>query len=166
MYISGVAIEGDRFCGNVVHCDRRFGKNDFDGMKLGENYQFVQVELSPFIRKNYLPELQKIFSEILKEFKEEFSNVDSFQDFLSRNETEKDRYKLKGKVYIKIAKFDDVSEGAVQMSSNFRDALDVSIGDNVLINNQTFKVEGITKDKIDVHKPIIGINNIEGRVII
>ena len=166
-YTSGVSIEGCRFCGNVVHSDRRFGKKDFEGMKLGKNYQFIQVELSPFIRKNYFPKLQKILSEILKEFQEEFSNIDSFQDFLKQNETEEDRQRLEGKLYIEVVKFDDVPEGVIQLSSNFRDALGVNIGDSVLIDDERFIVGEITKDKINVRKPIVSSNsNVSGKVVV
>jgi hypothetical protein len=151
-YTSGVALEGDRFCGNIVNCDRRFGKKEFSGMSLGKNYQFIQIELSPFIRKNYFEKLQKIIGEILQDFQMEFITEEGLERYLKENKTEEDKFRLEGKLYKKAGIYakGEIKEGEVALSKNLRAALGITVGDKANITKANgeedqFKIVGARK---------------------
>ena len=138
-YTSGVAIEGDRFCGSIVHCNRRYGRGDFEGMPLGENYQYIQVELSPLIRQNYFNDLKGVLNEVLQEFQEQFANKEVFEEFLRANTTEEDLNRLEGKMYYRdgLQESEEVGDGQIAMSGSLRRAFagGLKIGDTVYIYN-------------------------------
>jgi len=156
-YTSGVAIEGERFCGNVVQSDRRYGRDDFKGISLGENYQYVQVELSPFIRQNYLPELQNIIGEILTDFKKNFSTANQLDEFLKKNQTVEDEHRLNSEMYLNIKQVndDEIRSGEILLSKNYRDALSVEIGDSILVDGVEYLVVGADKEKFGLLQPVV-----------
>jgi len=164
-YSSGIAKEGERFCGNIVHTERRFGSKAFDA--LGSNYQYIQVELCLPLRKKYLSELQEIISEILEEFQEQFRNTDDLNDFLNSTITPEDSLRLAGKIYTEAIYTPDVSKEIVRLNKNYRLALGVEVGETVLINKKEFTVEDTTGDESKSRRPILNIEEkFIGQVII
>ncbi|EKE21997.1 MAG: hypothetical protein ACD_7C00083G0010 [uncultured bacterium] len=152
-YFSGVAKEGSRFCGNVVHTERRFGNKTFNA--LGGNYQYIQVEMCLPLRKKYFSELQDALGEILIEFQEQFRNSDDLKTFLQSKMTLEDEFRLEGKLYARVAYFSNIPAGVVQLSESYRLALGIEIGEKVLINKKEFVVGATEKDKLDLRKPIL-----------
>lgn len=164
-YFSGVAKEGDRFCGNIVHTERRFGSKTFNA--LGSNYQYIQVELCLPLRAKHFPELQDILGEILIEFQEQFVNSEDLKTFLQSKMTPEDKIRLEGNLYTEAAYFSDIPQGVIQLSESYRLALGVEVGEKVLVNKREFVVKATEKDKLDLRKPILSSNeNFSKEVII
>lgn len=158
-FSAGVSREGQRFCGNVIHCERRFG-NDF--LKpLGKNYQFIQVEISPKLRAQHFEKLSEILAEILKEFNEQFRDKGQLETFLKSNKSKEDDIRLEGKLYSKIGFDENILSGKILMGASHRMALDVNIGDKVLVDGEEFIVDKMTKNKISFRQPFIGGNNMD-----
>lgn len=164
-FSSGVAKEGDRFCGNIVHTKRRFGDESFDA--LGENYQYIQVELSLVLREKYLSELQDILSVILEEFQNKFKRPEDLKEFLKKEMTEEDEIRLEGKIYTEVIYSSEVPINKIQLSNNYCLGLGVKTGEKVLVNKKKFMVENVPKGKDVYRKPILNDNvKFDGRVII
>ena len=136
---AGVAIEGQRWCGHIVHCHRRYGLGNFKGIPLGENYQYIQMEMSPSLRQDYYDQLKNILVEILHEFTRKFSDKKPLAIFLQENLTEVDKNRLEGKLYYQdgLQETEEVKEKEIALGASLRRAFPGGLkkGDSVYVYN-------------------------------
>ncbi len=59
--------QGEKFNGSPVNRHRRLGKGKFEGMALGENYNFIQLGIPSLALKKHGDKIAKILQEILEE---------------------------------------------------------------------------------------------------
>jgi len=164
-YTINVVEEGQKYCGNQIQVDRRFGLN---GHKpLGGNYQYIQIELSLSVRNKYQEELGQIFADIIEKFRKNFPNEESLKEYIRDNRTDKDDKRRRG-VMVKDAKFiDGLEKDRILLNKSHRSALNVQVGEKVLVNNELFVVGPATKKDLEHRMPILSKDSdIRGKVTI
>ncbi len=160
-FSAGVSKEGQRFCGNSVHCERRFGSNLLK--PLGENYQFIQVELSPKLRTKHFSETKEILAEILEEFSAQFKEENQLREFLEKSKTKEDEYRLNGKMYCDVHFDKNIPSENILMSASQRMVLGVKVGEEVIVNGKIFIVHKMPKEKIKSRNIFIGDANMKNK---
>lgn len=130
-----VSIEGQRLSGSTASVRRRWGlKGVTTGW--GSMFQYVQLELSPYIRRVMRKDIALALAKTVQDFRSEFGSKTSLSKYISQNSSLIDRTREQGALYFHyLSTGKHIKPLEIQMNSDCRKMLGVRIGDSVEISS-------------------------------
>lgn len=126
-----ISIEGQRLSGSTASVRRRWGlKGVTSGW--GSMFQYIQLELSPYIRRVLRKDIASVLSRIVQDFQTEFVSKTALSNYIRRNSSPIDRARERGALYFnQLPTGKRVKPLEIQMNSDCRKAIGAKIGDTI-----------------------------------
>lgn len=147
------------YSGSNALTQLRHGDNTFGFKGFGENFQALQLECGAHMRKKYPDQLGEILQEILQDFSYEFKTEKDIAKLEAkyRGDYDKKLQKEKDELFSteKLGFKEEIPESGIALSKALREALDVEVGDKVLLGDKELKVRMIKAEDLKSGKNML-----------